>query len=42
MSDQTFIVSVLVAYQLGILNGIAIGLWTAEKVERWLRKRERS
>lgn len=39
MSDSTFIVSVLVAYQLGVLNGIAIGLAVSNKIDRWIAKR---
>ncbi|WP_372734880.1 hypothetical protein [Nocardioides sp.] len=42
MSDQTFIVSVLVAYQLGVLNGIAVGLAISSKIDRWMAKRDKA
>lgn len=34
MSDASFIVAVCMAHLTGTLNGIAIGLWIAERVNR--------
>lgn len=34
MSDSAFIVAVSLAHLTGMLNGLAIGLWIAERLNR--------
>lgn len=42
MTDSMFILAMAAAHLTGTLNGVVLGLWIGERVNQFMRQRERS